>query len=113
MNIKLRLKNKPTLLAIVLAAVAFVYQILGICGVAVPIAEDQIVQIAGIIINLLVGLGILVDPTTAGIGDSARALTYETPSEVTHPDEAFPMGGEAAGNTEAEHEADDPADPEV
>lgn len=113
MNLKLRLKNKTTLLAIVLAAVAFVYQVLGICGVAVPIAEDQVVQIAGIIINLLVGLGILVDPTTAGIGDSPRALSYEKPSEVTYPDGVFPAGGEYQFIGEEEHEADDPADPEV
>ncbi|MBR3231380.1 MAG: phage holin [Lachnospiraceae bacterium] len=111
MNIKLRLKNKTTLLAIVLAAVAFVYQILGIVGVAVPIAEDQVVQIAGIIINLLVGLGILVDPTTAGIGDSARAKKYEEPLRVTIPDAAFPAGGEHM--TAQEHEANDPPDPEV
>ena len=111
MNLKLRLKNKATLLAIVLAAVAFVYQVLGLCGVAVPITEDQAIQIAGIIINLLVGLGILVDPTTAGVGDSTRAMGYEEPSKVTIPDAAFPAGGEHL--TDLEHETDDPEDPEV
>lgn len=114
MNLKLRLKNKATLLAIVLAAVAFLYQIAGLLGVAVPITEDQVVQIVGIIINLLVGLGILVDPTTAGIKDSTRALSYEEPSRVTVPDEHFPVGGEEkAIVTEADHEFSDPEDPEV
>lgn len=108
MNLKLRLQNKPTLLAIVLAAVAFVYQVLGLLGVAVPVSEDTVVQIVGIIINLLVGLGILIDPTTAGIGDSARAMTYEEPSRVTVPDATFPVGGENETTGEAEHEADEP-----
>lgn len=114
MNLKLRLKNKATLVAIVLAAVAFLYQILGILGMAVPITEDQAIQIAGLIINLLVGLGVLVDPTTAGVKDSMRALGYEEPSRVTIPDEHFPVGGESAEiMTEEDHEASDPEDPEV
>ena len=54
-------------------------------------------QILGIIINILVGLGILVDPTTAGISDSARAMTYSEPGKVTMPDEDFPMGAEGDG----------------
>ena len=110
MNLKLRLKNKATLLAIIVAAVALVYQILGLLGVAIPITEDQAIQIAGIIINLLVGLGILVDPTTAGIGDSARAMSYEEPSRVTVPDQYFPMGGENEATTEEEHEAQEPGE---
>lgn len=108
MNLKLRLKNKATLLAIVLAAVAFVYQVLGILGVAIPVSEDAVVQIVGIIINLLVGLGILVDPTTAGVGDSARAMQYHEPVQYTTPDEAFPVGGEGEYITEEEHEENDP-----
>lgn len=80
MNIKLRFKNKPVLMAIVAAAVAFVYQILGLCGVVPPITEEQVIQVIALIINILVGLGILVDPTTSGITDSARALGYEQPN---------------------------------
>ena len=111
MNLKLRLKNKATLVAIVLATVAFLYQLAGLIGIAVPITEDQVIQFVGIIINLLVGLGILVDPTTAGVGDSARAKSYEEPSRVTIPDAAFPAGGEHLNDLI--HEENDPADPEV
>lgn len=81
MNLKLRLKNKPVLIAIVTAAVAFIYQILGICGVVPPVTEEEVIQVIGIIINILVGLGILVDPTTSGIKDSARAMQYEQPNK--------------------------------
>lgn len=97
MNWKLRFKNKATLIAIVAAAVAFVYQILGILHIVPPITEEQVMQILGIIINILVGLGILVDPTTAGIGDSARAMTYTEPGKMTIPDKDFPMGAEGDG----------------
>lgn len=82
MNMKLRLTNKTTLVALIAAFVAFVYQILGIIGVVAPVSQDTVMQLVGVVINLLVALGVLVDPTTAGIGDSAQAMTYEAPNDA-------------------------------
>lgn len=113
MNIKLRLKNKTTLIAIVAATVAFLYQLAGILGIVPPISQEALMQGLGAIINLLAILGILVDPTTAGVKDSARAMSYEEPSRVTIPDGAFPAGGEYQYLGEEGHEANDPEDPEV
>ena len=110
MNWKLRFKNKATLIAIVAAAVAFVYQILGILHIVPPITEEQVMQVLGIIINILVGLGILVDPTTAGIGYSARAMTYSEPGIHTIPDDGFLVGGEGDYVFVEDHEQDDPDD---
>lgn len=110
MNWKLRFKNKATLIAIVAAAVAFFYQILGILNIVPPVTEEQAMQVLGIIINILVGLGILVDPTTAGIGDSARAMTYSEPGIHTIPDDGFLVGGEGDYVFADEHEVDDPDD---
>lgn len=78
-NWKLRIKNKTTLAALLACTVAFIYQILGILGVTAPITEDQVSQIIGVLINILVGVGVLVDPTTVGAGDSNKALTYKEP----------------------------------
>lgn len=111
MNLKLRLKNKTTLIAIVATTVAFLYQIAGILGIAIPISQEQVIQYIGLLINLLAVLGILVDPTTAGVRDSARAKSYEEPSRVTVPDAHFPAGGEHLNDLI--HEENDPADPEV
>ena len=80
-NWKVRLKNKTWLLAFAGAIVAFVYQILGMLGVVAPIAEDNVTQIIGLIINLLVALGIVQDPTTAGMSDSSEALSYSEPKK--------------------------------
>ena len=113
MNIKLRLKNKTTLIAIVAATVAFLYQLAGILGIVPPISQEALMQGLGAIINLLAILGILVDPTTVGVKDSARAMNYEEPSRVTIPDGAFPAGGEYQYIGEEGHEANDPEDPEV
>lgn len=80
-NWKLRLQNKATLTALVMALVALVYQVLGVCGVVSRVSQDQVTTIISMVINILCLLGIVVDPTTAGIGDSARAMSYSEPKK--------------------------------
>ena len=78
-NWKLRLQNKATLTALVMALVALVYQVLGVFGVVPRVSQDQVTTIISMVINILCLLGIVVDPTTAGIGDSVRAMSYDEP----------------------------------
>lgn len=78
-NLKLRLKNKTTLVTMVLAIISFVYMVLDTIGIVPKFDQDMIVKIALGLIDLLAILGIIVDPTTEGITDSARAMTYEVP----------------------------------
>lgn len=78
-NWKLRLQNKATLAAIVAAIIALVYQVLGLIGVVPAVSQDAVMQTASMVINLLVLLGIVVDPTTAGTSDSNQAMAYEEP----------------------------------
>lgn len=80
MNLKLRFKNKATLMALLLCVVAFVYQVCGIIGIVPPVAQEDITQLIGVVLNVLVGIGVLVDPTTKGITDSAQAMEYEIPN---------------------------------
>lgn len=79
MNLKLRFKNKATLTALLLCVVAFIYQICGIIGIVPPVSKGDATQIISVVVNLLVALGVLVDPTTEGITDSAQAITYAAP----------------------------------
>lgn len=79
MNIILRFKNKAVLTALIGAVVALVYQVLALIGITPSIAENQIIEIAGLFINVLVLLGIVVDPTTKGVGDSKAVMNYQQP----------------------------------
>lgn len=81
MNINwvLRLKNKATLTALIAAVLAFGYQVAGIFGVVPPVSQDALAQAAMLLVNILVALGVVVDPTTAGISDSPRAMGYAEP----------------------------------
>lgn len=78
-NWKLRLQNKATFTTIIFTLIAIVYKVLGFCGVIPAIAQGQIEELAELIIFVLCLFGILIDPTTAGTSDSARAMRYEEP----------------------------------
>lgn len=78
-NLKLRFKNKTTLVTMVLAIISFVYMVLDALGVVPKFDQDMIVKVALGLIDLLAILGIIVDPTTEGVTDSARAMTYQSP----------------------------------
>lgn len=79
MNWKLRFKNKTTLVSLIAAAVAFIYQACGIFGIVPPVSENEVIQIAGYLINILVFVGVVVDPTTEGLSDSYKAMSYTEP----------------------------------
>lgn len=78
-NWKLRLQNKATLVTLIALCVTFVYQILGLFGVVPTVSQDEVINTIGLLINILVVLGVVVDPTTDGISDSNNALNYKTP----------------------------------
>ena len=73
-NWKLRLQNKVTLIAIIGAVFLMAQQF----GLEIP----QNIQ-AGVntFVSILVLLGVVNDPTTAGLTDSERALEYYHPNE--------------------------------
>ena len=78
-NWKLRLGNKATLTAILMAAVSIVYTVLGMCGVVPSVTQSQVGDLVAMVVQLLTLLGVVVDPTTEGVSDSARAMGYEEP----------------------------------
>lgn len=81
-NWRIRFKNKVWLLTFVGAIVAFAYQVCAMLGIVPKVAEDQVMDLVKILLTILVGLGVIVDPTTAGTADSERALTYGTDEDV-------------------------------
>lgn len=78
-NWQARFKNPVFWMTVIPAAVAFVYTVLGTFEVVPALSEDMVLNLAAAIITALTTLGVLVDPTTAGIGDSKLAMTYNAP----------------------------------
>ena len=80
-NWKVRFRNKTWLTMFISLIVGFVFNILRAFDVSPVVTESLVMNIAGQILTLLGLIGVIVDPTTAGVGDSERALGYEEPWE--------------------------------
>ena len=76
-NWTVRLKNKVWLATMISFLISTVYQWLGYFDIAPVVTQDAVLQLASAVLQILSLLGLIVDPTTAGMGDSARALGYE------------------------------------
>lgn len=80
-NWKVRFKNGTFLVTFGTLVITFVYTVLGLFKVVPPVSENVVVNVVLALIQLLAGLGIVSDPTTKGVCDSAQALCYEQPAE--------------------------------
>lgn len=78
-NWKVRFKNVPWLMTFLSLVVGFIYNMLKMFDVVPVITENQVMDLIGQVLTFLGLVGVLVDPTTKGIGDSNRAMSYETP----------------------------------
>ena len=58
-----------------------VFNILRAFDVVPVVTESLVMNIAGQVLTFLGLIGVIVDPTTAGVGDLERALGYEEPWE--------------------------------
>ena len=73
-NWKLRFQNKATLLAIASTVILLAQQL----GFKLP---DNIADVVNTFLTLLVLVGVINDPTTEGVSDSPKALTYSEPKK--------------------------------
>ena len=78
-NWKVRFKNKTWLSMFISLIVGFVFNILKAFDIVPVVTENAIMTAVGQALTLLGLLGVIVDPTTEGIGDSNRAMSYEEP----------------------------------
>ena len=78
-NWKVRFKNKIWLSSFLSLIVGFVYSMFALFDVFPTVTENTVCQVINQILTFLGLIGVLVDPTTAGLNDSQRALSYEDP----------------------------------
>ena len=80
-NWKVRFQNKVWVASVVALLVAFIYDGLALLGIAPSVDQNSVLALAETLKKVLVALGVLVDPTTAGVSDSTQAMTYLKPKE--------------------------------
>ena len=78
-NWKVRFKNKIWLGSFLSLIVSFVYSLLGLFDVFPDLTRNSVMELLNQVLTFLGLIGVLVDPTTAGLGDSERALGYTEP----------------------------------
>ena len=76
-----RIKNKAFWLLLIPAVLVMVQSVAALCGVTLDLGElgNKLLSIVEAVFTVLGVLGVVVDPTTDGINDSNRAMSYEEP----------------------------------
>ena len=80
-NWTVRLKNKQFWLSVIPAIALVVQAVAALFGYTIDLTTivGKVQAVVNAVFGLLVILGIVVDPTTAGMGDSERAMSYDEP----------------------------------
>lgn len=80
-NLSVRLKNKTFWLTLIPALLLVVQAVAALFGYRWDfiLLNQQLAAIINAVFALLAILGVVTDPTTAGVHDSERAMSYEFP----------------------------------
>lgn len=79
LNWKVRFRNKTWLSLFISLIVGFIFNLLKLFDIVPVVTENLVMNLVGQVLTVLGLFGVIVDPTTAGIGDSNRAMSYEEP----------------------------------
>lgn len=80
-NWKIRFQNKTFLTGLISLVVVFIYDLLQLLEIAPAVTQSAVMQVTEGILTILGMLGVIADPTTAGLSDSKQALTYTSPKQ--------------------------------
>ena len=82
-NWKVRIKNKMFWLSLIPAVLMLVQVVVAVFGFTLDLGAlgNQLLAVVNTVFGVLTVLGVVTDPTTAGVSDSAQALTYDAPKK--------------------------------
>lgn len=82
-NWKVRIKNKAFWVALIPAVLLLVQVVANVFGYTVDLGDmgNKLLAVINAVFAVMSILGIVTDPTTAGITDSIQALTYTEPKK--------------------------------
>lgn len=82
-NWTVRIKNKNFWLAVIPAVLLLIQTVAAVFGYTLDVGDigNRLIAVVNAVFGVLVILGVVNDPTTAGIADSKQARTYVAPKE--------------------------------
>ena len=78
-NWRVRFSNKVWLGSFLSLIVGFTYSMLALFDVFPEVTQSLVLQLMNQVLTFLGLIGVIVDPTTAGLSDSDRAMSYVEP----------------------------------
>ena len=81
-NWKVRIKNKNFWLTIIPAMLLLIQVVAAVFGFNLDLGDlgNKLLAVVNAAFGVLSILGVVTDPTTTGLSDSERAMTYEKPN---------------------------------
>lgn len=82
-NWRVRIKNKNFWITIIPAFLLLVQVVAAVFGFTLDLGDlgNKLLAVVNATFGVLAILGIVTDPTTAGVSDSEQAMTYEKPKK--------------------------------
>ena len=82
-NWKVRIKSKTFWLAVIPAVLLLIQAVAAVFGYTLDLGDlgNRLVDVVNTLFAVLTMIGVVTDPTTAGISDSQQALAYTEPKE--------------------------------
>ena len=82
-NWKVRINSKTFWLAVIPAVLLLIQAVAAVFGYTLDLGDlgNRLVDVVNTLFAVLTMIGVVTDPTTAGISDSQQALTYTEPKE--------------------------------
>ena len=82
-NWKVRIKSKTFWLAVIPAVLLLIQAVAAVFGYTLDLGDlgNRLMDVVNTLFAVLTMIGVVTDPTTAGISDSQQALTYTEPKE--------------------------------
>lgn len=80
-NWTVRIRNKAFWIAIIPAVLLLIQVVAAVFGFTIDLGDlgNKLLDVVNAAFSVLVILGVVTDPTTAGLGDSKQAMTYNEP----------------------------------
>lgn len=82
-NWKVRLRNKTFWLSLIPAVLLLVQVVAAVFGYTLDLGDlgNKLLAVVNALFAVLSILGVVTDPTTKGVSDSAQAMNYDVPKE--------------------------------
>ena len=82
-NWTVRFRNKAFWVALIPAVLLLIQVVAAVFGYTLDLGDlgNRLLDVVNALFAVLAILGVVTDPTTKGVGDSAQALTYDRPKE--------------------------------